>query len=191
MRYMIKNAVLAAAVLALLGSAACSGVSPYRYWNIYGMTQPERTTEKVFRDDVMDIQFYIDEKKIHFRLENLTDEPLTIDWSRAAYVHIDGAKHKVANSGSIFSERKDDPAPSIIEPGGRIEDFAAPSKNVEKIEELTWYCYPLFNLMDEDAYENRGKTFGLDMPVQANGQWKTYSFRFEITNVVPGVRRII
>lgn len=177
-------------VIALVAGAACSGVSQYRYWNIYTMTEPERSSEKVYSDEKIKVRFWIDEKKIYFQLSNLTSQPITIDWRKAVYIHTDGKTHAVANIDSLFTDRKDDPPPSQIPPGQTVNDFLAPSKNVEKLEEWTWYAFPLFNLFDEKAYDNRGKTFGVDLPVKAEGKWHTYKFRFEISNVVPVVRRI-
>lgn len=178
------------AVAALVAGSACSGVSPYKYWNIYTMTEPDSSSEKLYTDGKIKIRFWMGEKRIHFRFSNLTNQPVTIDWRKAVYIHIDGKKHSVANIDSLFSDRKDDPPPSLIAPGKTVDDFLAPSKNVEKLEEWTWYAYPLFNLFDEKAYASKGKKFGVDIPVKTEGKWHTYKFRFKISDVVPGVRRI-
>ncbi|VAX18170.1 hypothetical protein MNBD_NITROSPINAE04-1531 [hydrothermal vent metagenome] len=185
-RFLICLMVIAATV----AGSACSGVSQYRYWNIYAMTEPAPSTEKLYDDGKIKIRFWIDEKKIHFRFSNLTSQMVTINWRKAVYIHTDGKKYHVANIDSIFSDRKDDPPPSQIPPGKTVDDFLAPSKNVEKLEEWTWYAYPLFNLFNERASDNEGKMFGVDMPVKAEGKWRTYKFRFKITSVVPGVRRL-
>lgn len=177
-------------VAALAAGSACTGVSQYRYWNIYTMIEPEVSSAKLYTDGKIKVRFWIGEKKIHFRFSNLTSQPITIDWRKAVYIHTDGKKHPVANIDSIFSDRKDDPPPSQIPAGKTVDDFLIPSKNVEKMEEWTWYTYPLFNLFDEKAYGAKGKKFGVDLPVKAEGKWHTYKFRFEISNVVPGIRRL-
>lgn len=187
---MIKKCFAFAALAIVLTGQGCAGISPYKYWNIYEMTEPVFSSEKIFNDDLIKVRFWIDEKKIHFNLSNLTDQPITINWRKAAYIHIDGGKHQVANIDSAFSGRKDDPPLTIIPAGITITDFVTPSKNIKKLEEWTWYVYPLFNLQNERAFDNKGSVFGLDLPMKVAGKWHTYKFRFEISNVVPGVRRI-
>ncbi len=181
---------LVMAAVTLFMAQACSGVSPYRYWNTYTMTEPVLSSDKSFSDERIRIRFWMDEKKIHFQLANLTGQPMTIDWRKAAYIHIDGLRHPVANIDSTLTDRKDDPPPTVIPPGETIDDFVTPSKNIKRLEEWTWYIYPLFNLFDEKAYDNKGKIFGLDFPVKTGGKWYTYKFRFEISNVIPSSRRL-
>lgn len=177
---------LASLALALLALGGCmSGVSPYRYWNQYELVSPAPAAAKRYTDENLDINFWLDEKRIHFMLKNLSGQPLTLDWSRAEYLHTDGGRHQAANMDSLFTPGRGAPPPKTLAPGQEIRDFAAPARNVEELETWTWYLYPLFNLFDDRAYDNKGKTFGLDIPVQARGEWKTYHFRFVIQNVAP------
>jgi len=181
---------VAAACMGMYILAGCAQFMAYRYWNVYSMVKPVVSSEKTYSDDNIDIRFWIDEKKIHFKLKNLTDAPLTLNWAKASFVNVDGVKFSLANIDSIFTDRRDSPPPTTVEPGAYIVDFVAPAQNVEKLEEWTWYVYPLFNLVDERAYDNKGKIFGIDMPVEARGKWKTYSFRFEVSHVIPAARRV-
>lgn len=178
------RAVAAIALSAVLASS-CADVSGYRYRNVYTMVEPVVSSDKTFSDDSLEVDFYVDEKKIHITARNKTSDPLTIDWGKASFVNVDGVKHSVTNSHSIFTAGKDDPEPVVVKPGASVSDYVAPVKNVEKLEEWTWYVYPLFNLKDDGALENRGKLIGLDVPVKAKGEWRTYSFRFEVSHVAP------
>jgi hypothetical protein len=90
----------------------------------------------------------------------------------------------------MFTNARFNPPKSIIEAGAKIVDSVVPAKNVQKLEEFTWYVNPLLNQFDKDAYLNKGKTMGVDLPVYANGAWETYSFRFRIINVAPSSRRL-
>ncbi|MGK7344277.1 MAG: hypothetical protein ACNS63_00525 [Candidatus Nitrospinota bacterium M3_3B_026] len=186
---MSRSLPLLGLALSALLAAACAKPIAYRYWNVYSMVEPVTASDKTYRDENIAVRFWIDEKKIHLWLENLTGEPMVIDWAGGEFVNVDGVEYSIANIDSIFTGGRGGPAPTTIPPGGKIADLVAPVANVEKLEEWTWYVYPLFNLVDKSAYDNKGKIFGLNLPIRAKGEWKTYSFRFEVTNVVPIVRR--
>lgn len=180
----VVRMALAMAVVAMFVSS-CADVSVYRYRNVYTMVEPTVSSDKTFSDDVIEMSFFVDEKKIHFTARNKTADPVTLDWGKASFVNVDGVKHSVANARAIFTAGKDDPEPVIIPPGASMSDYVAPVKNVEKLEEWTWYVYPLFNLKDDGALDNRGRLIGLDVPVKAKGEWRAYSFRFEVSHVAP------
>ena len=180
----LARTVTAMAVTAMV-AASCADVSVYRYRNVYTMVAPAVSSDKAFSDDVMDISFFLDEKKVRFTALNKSSESVTLDWGKASFVNFDGVKHSVSSSRYVFTSGKEDPEPMVINPGVTVTDFVAPVKNVEKLEEWTWYVYPLFNLKDDGALANKGKTIGLDVPVKAKGEWRTYSFRFEVSHVAP------
>ncbi|MBI4666388.1 MAG: hypothetical protein HY751_08270 [Nitrospinae bacterium] len=182
--------MIAMAAPVALFTASCADISAYRYQNVYTMTAPKPSSDRSFMDDAMEINFWIDEKKIHFEVRNLTDKPLVFDWGRAVFVNVDGVKHSLADNKSLFSSRGQDPTPTTVEPGKTMISFMAPVKNVEKLEEWTWYVYPLFNLKDEEAYDNKGKTLGVDLPVKVKDEWRAYAFRFQVTHVAPAVQML-
>lgn len=171
--------------VAAVFASSCADLSVYRYRNVYTMVEPVVSSDKTFADDVIEINFFVDEKKVSFTALNKSPDPVTVDWGKASFVNVDGLKHSVANSRAIFTAGKDDPEPMVLQPGVSVSDYVAPVKNVEKLEEWTWYVYPLFNLKDDGAKDNKGKTIGLDVPVKAKGEWRTYSFRFEVSHVAP------
>ncbi|MBF0171257.1 MAG: hypothetical protein HQK87_09250 [Nitrospinae bacterium] len=179
------------AALALLSLAACSDFAPYRSWNQYAMTGPVASSAKEFSDDLIGVRFWMDYKRIRFELTNRSAGPVTLAWNKASYIHIDGKRHAVADERSIFSRRQLDPAPTVVPPGATIRDWVAPVRNVEQLEEWTWYVYPLFDQQSPRAFLNRGKTFGLDLPVTAGETTRTYAFRFEIVNVQPSVEQLL
>lgn len=176
---------LALAAITAMFASSCADVSVYRYRNVYTMVEPVVSSDKTFADDALEMSFSINEKKIHFTARNKTAGPVTMDWGKASFVNVDGLKHSVASARAIFTAGTDDPEPMVIKPGASVSDYVAPVKNVEKLEEWTWYVYPLFNLKDDGALGNRGKLIGLDVPVKAKGEWRTYSFRFEVSHVAP------
>lgn len=177
-------------ILASQTFISCAGFTPYKYWNVYRMVEPAQSSDKVYTDENIEIRFWIDEKKIHFKLKNLADQPISVNWESAAFINVDDIRYTIANIDSLFTDRRDMPSPTVIPPGESVVDFVAPVKNVEKLEEWTWYVYPLFNLSDESAYDNKGKVFGLDMPVQIGDKSRLYSFRFEVAHVIFAPRRL-
>ena len=181
----IHHVFAALMVMAAPMAAGCADLSPYRYTQTYAMIEPANSPARAFDDGKVNIRFHINEKRIFIKLKNLTGSPLSINWEEASYVSLDGARHRVAGLDSIFSQNRSNPPATTIPAGGEIDDFAAPVKNVEKLEQWTWYISPLFHLKDENAEENKGKIFGLDLPIQVEGMWKVYSFRFRILNVIP------
>ncbi len=185
-----KKLVTLIVVMLSFSVGSCSGLSSYKYTNIYSMTSPHDSTSKEYGDKKIVIKFWIDEKRLNFIMKNLTDEPIIIDWAKAEYIHVDSKRHSVSNHDSMFTNARFNPPKSIIEAGAKIVDSVVPAKNVQKLEEFTWYVNPLLNQFDKDAYLNKGKTMGVDLPVYANGAWETYSFRFRIINVAPSSRRL-
>ncbi|MDH5477929.1 MAG: hypothetical protein OEY50_06335 [Nitrospinota bacterium] len=178
--------VLALVAIMLGGLASgCADLSPYRYTQTYTLMEPSVSMAKNYDDGKFLIRFHVEEKRIFIRMENHTSAPLAIDWEKAAYVHIDGARHKVAGVDFLFTDNRSKGGITTIGPGGVLNDFAAPVKNVEKLEPWTWALSPLFPLQDRQALANKGKIFGLDLPIQVEGEWKVYRFRFQITNVIP------
>lgn len=170
--------------------SGCSGFTEYRFWHVYSMTEPARSSSKTFEDKNISVRFWLDEKKVHFQLKNRSDGPISINWAKASFINADGSAHPLANSSSVFTDKRNNPEPSELKPGEKIVDFIVPVDNVEKLEEWTWYVYPMFNQKDDRAYENRGKTIGVDLPIQANNRWKTYAFRFQVTNVIPSLQHV-
>jgi hypothetical protein len=177
------------AAFALLG-ASCADISPYRYIQTYTMIEPVPSADKAYEDGKISIRFLISEKRISFHLRNKTKQPVTLNWDEATYVHIDGARHPVAGVDAIFSPKRTKPGQADTFPGKTSDDFAAPVKNVEKLEEWTWYLQPLFDLVDDGALENKGKIFGLDLPIRVEGTWKVYQFRFKVLSVIPIHQRV-
>ncbi len=180
---------LIVAVVVMFIFPACSGISTYRYINIYSIVSPKESAEKVYQDRVINVRFWIDEKKVHFELENLSDEQIIIHWNKAAYVNVDEKKYSLSNSEYVFTKDRFNPPSKAVPAGESIIDYVVPVNNVEKLEEWTWYIYPLFNLSDKRAIDNRGKVIGVDLPVEYAGEIRTYTFRFKVTNVTPHLHK--
>ena len=183
---------LLTSVLCLL--VGCAERSPYKYYNIYTLVEPEvikngikqpPSYDKEFEDERILIKFTFKEKKIYFRLKNKTDNQLKILWDRLSFADTNGALQRVTGFKNIFTDKMGKQPVQEIQAKTEINDLIVPTDNIELIEEWTWYVRPLFNQTDEEAIANRGKIFSISMPIEIAGDTVDYNYKFRIDHVVP------
>ena len=183
---------LLTSVLCLL--VGCAERSPYKYYNIYTLVEPEvikngikqpPSYDKEFEDDRLSIKFTFKEKKIYFRLKNKTDEQLKILWERFSFVDTNGVVQRITGFKNIFTDKMDKQPIQEIQAKTELNDLIVPIENIEFMEEWTWYVRPLFNQTDEEAIKNRGKIFSISMPIEIAGNIIDYNYKFRIDHVVP------
>ncbi|MBI3582516.1 MAG: hypothetical protein HY096_01025 [Nitrospinae bacterium] len=178
----------------LLFLSGCAERSPYRYYNIYTLVEPEvikngikqpPSYDKEFEDDRIAIKFTFKEKKIYFRLKNKTDKELKILWDRLSFVDSNGDSQRVTGFKNIFTDKMDKQPVQEIRAKTEINDLIVPIDNIELMEEWTWYVRPLFNQTDEQSIANMGKIFSISMPIEIAGDVIDYNYKFRIDHVVP------
>ncbi len=177
-----------------LSTIGCAERSPYKYYNIYTLVEPEvikngikqpPSYDKEFEDDRISIKFTFKEKKIYFRLKNKTDKQVKILWDRLSFVDTNGALQRVTGFKNIFTDKMDKQPVQEIQAKTEINDLIVPIDNIEFMEEWTWYVRPLFNQTDEQAITNMGKIFSISMPIEIDGDIVDYNYKFRIDHVVP------
>ncbi|MBI5749084.1 MAG: hypothetical protein HZA00_08155 [Nitrospinae bacterium] len=178
----------------LLLLSGCAERSPYKYYNIYTLVEPEiikngikqpPSYDKEFEDDRISIKFTFKEKKIYFRLKNKTDKELKILWDRLSFADTNGALQRVTGFKNIFTDKMDKQPVQEIQAKTEINDLIVPIDNIELMEEWTWYVRPLFNQTDEQSIANMGKIFSISMPIEIAGDVIDYNYKFRIDHVVP------
>ena len=178
----------------LLSLVGCAERSPYRYYNIYTLVEPEvikngikqpPSYDKEFEDDRLSIKFTFKEKKIYFRLKNKTDGQLKILWERFSFVDTNGVVQRITGFKNIFTDKMDKQPIQEIQAKTELNDLIVPIENIEFMEEWTWYVRPLFNQTDEEAIKNKGKIFSISMPIEIDGNIIDYNYKFRIDHVVP------
>ncbi len=181
MRY--KNSFFAGAIL-LIALTGCSELSTYRYWHQYAMVAPVVSYDKAYEDNTIKIRFTIGQKKIFFDLKNISDKEISILWKKAKFINVEGKEFAVANASTAFSQKRFSPPDQTLKAGEKFRETVIPVKNIKKLERWTWYVYPLFDLEDESAYDDKGATFGLYLPMKTDGKTIDYKFRFRVEAVL-------
>lgn len=176
-------------VALLFFTSACAGMSAYRYRQMYALTSPVESYEKVFEDENLAFRFEVKEKRIVVSITNRSRNDVSLNWPEVKYIDSSDEELEVVNLQTLFSRNTGRIKPTLLRPGETEENVIVPVKNIEKLEQWTWSLKPFFNQKDEQALLNRGKTFGLLFPVEleTGGESisKLYVFRFKVTNVVP------
>src|SRR3989338_965841 len=171
----------------------CAEKSQYSYYNIYAMVEPSvirsgieqpPSYDKKFEDEKISIKFTIREKRVLFELKNKTDKELKILWDKASFVDTKDIPHGMVGFNNLFTDKMDKRPVQVVHAKGRAKDLIIPLENVELMEEGTWYVSPLFNLTDDLAHENRGKTFSILIPIEIDNEEINYNFKFRIEKVV-------
>jgi len=136
-----------------------TGVSPARY--VFMMIKPTANRNLVFEDANINIEFVIVQKGIGFTLRNRTEVPITVDWSKASCVGIDGVAYSALPS--LARQVQTVPSEARIETAACFLEFPdAPQANALK-----------------------GKSFGIFLPLQIGKSMKDYNFIFRIQDVEP------
>lgn len=148
-----------------------------------GQSEFAESSELTLSDESISFSFSIAKGQVAFVLENKTDEPIEIDWNKAAYVDVSGRSHKVMHSGVKYIEREKPMAPTTVPPSAKLDEILFPSDYVEYSEVFGhWRELPLFPDGDE-AKTYEGKTFSVFLPLKFKGSEKNYSFRFKVSAV--------
>lgn len=178
-----KNSFFAG-LLFLIAMAGCSELSTYRYWHQYAMIAPVVSYDKTYADNAIKIRFTIGQKKIFFDLKNIGDKDISVLWGKAKFINVEGKEFAVANASTAFSKSRFSPPAQIIKAGEKFRETVIPVKNIKKLERWTWYVYPLFDLEDDSAYDDKGAIFGLYLPMKIDGKTVDYRFRFQVEAVL-------
>jgi hypothetical protein len=169
--------------------------------------KPEPDNKYVYEDGLFSGIFYVTNSRINFTLTNKTDHSIKIVWDEAAFIDMDGQSGRVAHAGVKYVDRNASQPPSVI-PGGRsITDFVLPTERVYYREGYYgqyysspggWEELPLVlpalrsiagsdsaavHAFASEAEANKGKRFGLLLPLEIEGVVNEYTFWFEVQDV--------
>jgi len=180
--------------VALVG-AGCSAASrlqsangkKYRY--TYVLQSPSPTGKLSYQDSRIKVLFQVDDGAVRFKLNNLSTEQLTVDWSRAS-IGTNGRYSSIRNRRTYYSQDSVKVASSVLLPRGYIVDLAVPSENVFYDGEK-WTERELLPTTDRNSQTqrqkilaNKGTMVDLILPLQfaASGE-ANYVFRFTVSSV--------
>lgn len=181
--------------LLLLCVAVCGCMNPLLQYNLghnyeylYGLKNSANDTAMVFKDDNIEIEFSIDEKRINFSLTNLTSDALKINWDESSLVLFGKAK-KVSHVGVKYTDIEKTQIPSVVPPTATLDESIIPAENI-KWSGSSWYENELFPTddygkeFDEMFYGLLQSTFLLYLPITKKGEQLEYSFEFKIQDIL-------
>jgi len=109
--------------------AATSSNHGNKYHYTYKLTFPVQSNDLAFRDEYVYIQFKLDDAAVRFQIQNLSSEPLEIDWSKAT-IGLRGKSYPVRNTSNLYVDSVMCYPPAVILPMGYRMDLAIPARNI-------------------------------------------------------------
>jgi len=146
------------------------------------MTEPLPIKDSAtFADEKISFAFALEGKKgINFRVKNLTNRVVKIDWEQVALIDVKKNYRRILHNGVLYKDRTEKQAPTTIPPipGTAISDNIAPVDLIflKRIAFGGWQWRSKDFISDED--EN--KTISVYFPIDIGGEVANYTFNFKI-----------
>lgn len=185
-----------ALLLVALFTSDCSGVmsvpaSPgIRYVLTYTMEQPIQNNELKFRDDNIDIQFFIDAAAVTFQLQNNSDQQMSVAWDRVSF-GVNKRSYSVRNNSTFYSMGHATPQPLVVPPQGFLRETVIPWQHIY-FEKGRWVEKDLFLTHDSGSQKIKGviessvgNEISLVLPVRIGKLVMDYSFTFKVAAATP------
>lgn len=146
----------------------------------YGATETiidNGITKFSYIDEYIDIVIFALSMQFNFVLKNVSQTSIKVIWNEAVFVDSDGSTSKVMHAGIKYSQREgDQPATTIIK-GAKIDDLAAPIKNVRYSDALKeWVTDSMFPSIPALAVD----PIRLMLPIQVKDTINEYIFVFNV-----------
>lgn len=158
--------------------------------------QDEGVTKYSFKDDNIDILWYVSGSHFNFKLTNMSDYAIKIPWDEVVYIDEDNNANKVMHSGIKYNERNAAQPASVIPRGTSFSDIVLPTDNVQWREGTYtryssipggWEETPLFPQYDSAYLAGTsalpGKTVSIMMPIIIQNVTNEYTFTFQINDL--------
>ena len=145
----------------------------------YGETKEitdKNITKYSYVDNFIDIIIVAGNSQFDFIIKNVSENTIKIVWNEAVFVDVDGSTSKIMHVGTKYSQREGDQPASTIIKGAKLEDIAAPTKNVYYSELFKeWMTRSLYSNADK---KGEGETIRLMLPIQVKDVINEYIFEF-------------
>jgi len=197
---MISNKSIILAVLLVVALVGCAvptynvGLSEverpanatkrYGEHKIVSFKEGEETKYR-FEDEMVEMVFFVEKKKISFSLLNKTKHSIKIVWDESVYIDQNGRSNRVMHQGVKYIKKSQPQPPSIVAPLATIEDVVIPADNVHLVGS-SWRVYPLLPYSSGDATDAKnliGKKLQVLLALQTLGVVSEYIFSFTINDV--------
>lgn len=143
----------------------------------FELIAPIESSSLQFQDELIVIRFLFAKesgryKRIVFRLVNISDTVIAIDWNGCSLTSPSGEASGVVHEGVRFMNVTDYIPPTTIPPGSRITDSAIPTSSVSYSSSYGWTVGSMY------LYE--GAEFGLYLSLTVGEESRGYNFRFRV-----------
>jgi len=159
-----------------------------KYLYTYTLMYPIESSELLFQDDSIIIQFKIDEAAIRFQLQNIADSDIRILWDRAA-ISINGQYVPVRHADNFYTDTSIIAYSMLIPSMGYVRDVVIPKNNV-RFNGEKWIEEDLLPTVDRDdpvlrseILQSVGKPITFLLPLEFGDVQKNYEFEFQVSNV--------
>ncbi len=152
----------------------------------YSLLTPLRSEDLSFRDRLVSVRIVPMEKHIEFRIDNLSQKPVTLVWEKASYTDAVSRVHRIIPSAVKWENRAGRIPPQVIPAGGSLQESILPENAIEYAGEQKGYvAKPLFVLDGDSALSLKGRTINLFLPVEVDRAIiPDYSFTVRIDDVI-------
>lgn len=152
-------------------------VNPATRYGKTSVVEDSGVTKFSYADKYIDIIIFAETSQFSFLLKNVSENTLKLIWNEAVFVDADGSTSKVMHVGTKYSEKDGDQPASTIIKGAKIDDIAAPTKNVRYSSTLKeWVVDPMF----PSAYSKPIDPVRLMLPIQVKDVINEYVFIFDV-----------
>jgi hypothetical protein len=158
-----------------------------KYQYLYKLVSPMKSSNLLFQDDSIIIQFKFDEAAIQFQLQNISQSNITLDWGKAS-IGISDRYFPVRHASNFYGDTIR--SNSIIMPSlGYLRDVVIPRDNIYDDGDK-WVELDLLPTADhrslalqESIKKNVGRRISLMLPMMFGSTVKNYKFDFQVDTV--------
>lgn len=147
------------------------------------MVAPQRSTDLLFRDDRIIIQFKFDPGAIRFQIQNISPRNAELEWDRTT-LGIRQKYYPIRTSRTYYSDSLVGINRAVLPPLGHLVEFVLPAGNVIK-EGGSWRELDLDQTYDHASgmqvvVDSAGSDMPVDLivPIRFGGQERIYHFSF-------------
>ena len=140
----------------------------------FKMTKPVESDKLVFRDELVDLAFGVERKKITLSLTNNTQDLIRINWNEVSYIDPFGQSHELLHLQSPVSLPPTAKITMALIPKDYI--YSSITGKFARFDQREFFPKP----DKKEAHQYKGKAFSVFVPIEVKGTAKTYLLTFSI-----------
>lgn len=153
----------------------------------------DNTIKYQYKDDYIDIVWYVGIKQFNFSLTNISQHPIKINWDEITYVDQNSNVKRTMHAGVKYTERNNSQPSSTIPKGAKINDLLLPTDNVYFVSGQYggWKetaLFPVYYSSKQDLQTKAPLLVGTNVrilfPISIEGVTNDYTFEFEIMDLL-------